>query len=239
MARITTATTLGDIVTASPSSARELERHGLDYCCGGRQTLEDACTAAGLVPQDVLGVLEASLAGETGEAEVAWATMDAAELCDHLVTTHHRYLWDELPRLSALVDKVFTVHGERHPELAEVKAYADELRADLEPHMLKEEHVLFPMVRELASATTAPRFHCGTLRNPISVMLREHDNVGELLRRLRELTADYTPPADACGSYQALYRTLEEIEADTHLHVHKENNVLFPAIERLEHRFDA
>jgi regulator of cell morphogenesis and NO signaling len=156
--------------------------------------------------------------------------MSPAALVDHLESTHHAYLRVALPRLCALADKVASVHGERHPELSEVARLVVELRADLEPHLLKEERVLFPMVRELAGAAVAPEFHCGTLANPIRVMSQEHDAVGELLALLRATTGDYAVPADGCASYAALYTGLAELEADTHLHVHKENNVLFPAV---------
>jgi regulator of cell morphogenesis and NO signaling len=130
---------------------------------------------------------------------------------------------------------VTLVHGRNHPELHEVAAAFEELRSDLEPHMLKEERVLFPMIWELASANEQrPAFHCGSLRNPISVMLIEHDRAGELLVRLRELTQGYAPPADGCASYEACYRALSELEADTHLHIHKENNLLFPMVVQME-----
>ncbi|HEX4983051.1 MAG TPA: hemerythrin domain-containing protein, partial [Ilumatobacteraceae bacterium] len=115
-----------------------------------------------------------------------------------------------------------------------VAACYEEARSDLEPHMSKEEQVLFPMIRELATASSAPSFHCGTLRNPISVMMREHDAVGELLAQLRQLTNGYVPPADGCASYVACYAALAELEADTHLHIHKENNLLFPLVLRME-----
>ncbi len=160
--------------------------------------------------------------------------MSADELVAHLESTHHRYLWDEMPRVTALIDKIVSVHGGRHPELSAIAACFAEVCADLEPHMLKEEHVLFPMIRELAASSGMPSFHCGTLRNPIAVMVAEHDGVGDLLARLRVLTNDYTPPADGCASYAACFAALAELEADTHLHIHKENNVLFPAVERLE-----
>ena len=160
--------------------------------------------------------------------------MGPAELVDHLESTHHRYLWDEMPRLSALVDKIIDVHGVRHPELAGIARCWAELRADLEPHLHKEERVLFPMIRELASSPTAPVFHCGSLANPISVMLREHDIVGGLLARMRGLTDGYRTPDDGCASYRACFDGIEALEADTHLHIHKENNLLFPAVLRLE-----
>jgi regulator of cell morphogenesis and NO signaling len=222
--------TLGELVTADPSLARHLERHGLDYCCGGSRTIAEACSTHRLDVDEVI----AELARTTHAPAPAWTSMDASELAEHIESTHHRYLWEELPRLSALMDKVESVHGRRHPELTDVGRCFDELRADLQPHLLKEERVLFPMIRELATATTMPSFHCGSVGNPIAVMVREHDTAGELLARLRELTDDYTPPADSCVSYEMLYRGLAELEADTHLHVHKENNVLFPMAEHME-----
>ena len=160
--------------------------------------------------------------------------MSADELVGHLESTHHRYLWEEMPRVSALVEKIVSVHGDRHPELVEIASCFAQVRADLEPHMLKEERMLFPMIRELAASTDLPAFQCGSLRNPISVMLSEHDAVGDLLAKLRRLTDGYTPPADGCGSYVACFAAMADLEADTHLHIHKENNVLFPMVVQLE-----
>lgn len=231
MTTIDPSTTLAELVTAHPHLARELERRGLDYCCGGQRSLASACAEVGLdaaVTVDELG----ALAGAPAPAD--WATMTPAALCDHLVETHHRYLWDEMPRLSALAEKVRTVHGDRHPELQDIARCYEEIRADLEPHLLKEERILFPLVHELEHATGLPSFHCGSVRNPIGVMHMEHDRVGELLARMRLLTSEYRPPADGCASYAALFTGLERLEADTHLHVHKENNVLFPKAVGME-----
>jgi regulator of cell morphogenesis and NO signaling len=226
---LTTTATLAELVTATPSAARVLERFGLDYCCGGRQQLADACADHALDPTEVLG----ALAALAPAPEPAWATMGPAPLVDHLEATHHAYLHTDLPRLGALVKKVAAVHGARHPELQAVEATYGELRADLEPHLLKEELVLFPMVRQLAAGSAGP---CGSAQNPISVMLAEHDRVGEILEQLRRLTNGYSVPADGCASFRALYEGLAELETDTHLHVHKENNVLFPAVLALEVR---
>lgn len=231
MTTLDPSSTLAELVTDHPGLARELERRGLDYCCGGRRSLSAACAEVGLDVAATAAELGA-LVGDPAPAD--WAGMAPAQLCDHLVETHHRYLWDELPRLSALADKVRTVHGDRHPELQQIVRCYEEIRADLEPHLLKEERVLFPLVHELQHATGAPSFHCGSVRNPIGVMHLEHDRVGELLARLRHLTGDYQPPADGCASYAALFAGLEQLEADTHLHVHKENNVLFPKAVQLE-----
>jgi regulator of cell morphogenesis and NO signaling len=233
MTVIETTTTLGELVTAHPVLARELERIGLDYCCAGRRSLADACATAGLDPDAVASELGAlSVTG----VPAAWSKLNATDLVDHVVDTHHRYLWSEMPRLSELAAKVASVHGRRHPELLGVQRLVDVIASDLEPHLMKEERVLFPMIRELAASTTAPEFHCGTLANPISVMLREHDQVGEMLEELRRETNGYNVPNDGCASYRSLYDGLAQLESDTHLHVHKENNVLFPMVLQLEHQ---
>lgn len=225
--RLDPTVTLGSLVTTNPALAGTLDRLGLDYCCGGQRSLVDAVAAAGL---DLDAVLSELATVTVPLDAVDWAAMGPTDLVDHLESTHHAYLRDALPRLGALVDKVTAVHGGRHLELGEVQSLFGALRADLEPHLLKEERILFPMIRELASATAAPNFHCGTLANPIRVMLAEHDTVGDLLARIRAAAGDYAVPADGCASYQALYAGLAELEADTHLHVHKENNVLFPGV---------
>ena len=222
---------LGVLVNSRPELARELERRGLDYCCGGNQTLTEACASKGLDLTLTVAELAAAL---TEEVNTEWSTMEAAELVDHLESTHHRYLWEELPRLSALVTKIVSAHGERHPELSAIAACYEKVRADLEPHLIREERVLFPMIRELVVAQSAPSFHCGTLQNPISMMLREHDAVGKLLAQLRQLTDGYQVPADGCPSYKACFAGLAELEEDTHLHIHKENNLLFPMVVRME-----
>lgn len=231
MSQLEASMTLAEAVDAFPQLAREFERRGLDYCCGGGRTIDEACTLVGLDPSATV----AELSALSATAEPAqWTTMTADVLVDHLEATHHRFLWEELPRVTTLVDKIVTVHGARHPELVDVAVCFAKVRADLEPHLMKEERVLFPMIRELAVSTGAPSFHCGSLRNPISVMLSEHDAVGDLLASLRRLTDGYTPPADGCATYAACFSAMAEIEADTHLHIHKENNVLFPLVVRLE-----
>lgn len=241
MTMIDTSTSLGDLVTNHPRLAGELERRGLDYCCGGARTLAESAADLGLD----IDALVADLNGlSAGDAQEAWATMGAVQLVDHIVESHHRYLWDELPRLVALADKVFNVHGERHPELAEVSRLTAAVQTDLEPHMLKEEDVIFPRVRHLAVAKTLDHHGtephcCDSLDTPISVLLNEHDRVGDLLAELRAVTGEYQPPADGCASYQALYAGLAQLEADTHLHVHKENNLLFPAVVAIERRLGA
>lgn len=226
--------TLAELVTADPGSARVLERFGLDYCCGGQRGLAEACATASIDVDDVL----AALAQQPPAGTPDWAALPPEALVDHLEATHHAYLHTELDRLGALAEKVASVHGERHPELTRVRDTYGELRDDLEPHLMKEERVLFPLIRELvAGSGDGPAPHGGALEDgPIRVMSMEHDRAGELLGELRRLSNGYEVPDDGCASYRALYEGLAELEADTHLHVHKENNVLFPAVIELEHR---
>jgi regulator of cell morphogenesis and NO signaling len=218
-------------VTIDPSLARRLEARCLDYCCGGATTLETARAQHGLDPVEVLDQFTSA---STGTASAGWSTMDVVELVNHIEATHHQFLWTELPRPAALLDEVVSVHGARHPELADIHACFTAIRADLERHLTKEELILFPMVRELATADAAPSFRCGSIQSPISAMLSEHDAVGALLRQLRDLTSAYQRPADGCASYVALFNGLDELEADTHLHIHKGDNLLFPAAVELE-----
>ncbi len=225
--------TLGEIVDHHPSLARELERRKLDYCCGGGRTLAEACRERGLDAGAVADEL-AGLAPEEPPGE--WTGLDPVGLVDHLEATHHRFLKEELPRLTALTEGIRDVHGANHPELTEVSAVFRRLRAELEPHLMKEERVLFPMVRQLVAAEFRPAFHCGSIANPISVMLAEHDHAGNLLDLLVGLTGGFETPADGCASYRACYDGLADLDADTRMHIHKENNALFPAVVALEDR---
>ncbi len=229
---LTPTTSLAEVASAYPSLIRELERLGLDYCCGGKRSLDEACRQQGLDPVAVVAELSSQplAAGTPSE----WLGLPPGELVDHLEATHHRYLKQELPRLSELAAKVSRVHGDKHPELVKTAAVLAEIRADLEPHLRREEEVLFPMIRTLASATNRPSFPCGSIANPIAVMEHEHTAVGALLEQLRALTGGYQAPADTCASTRALMAGLAELESDTHLHVHKENNHLFPAVIQLE-----
>jgi regulator of cell morphogenesis and NO signaling len=156
------------------------------------------------------------------------------ELADHIEQTHHAYLREELPRLTGLVGKIREVHGERHPKLVEVQRVFLGLRDELMMHMMKEEQVLFPMIRQMEASDNEPSFDCGSVDNPIRVMEHEHDNAGNALARLNELTGGYLPPADACNTYRATLSGLQELELDLHLHIHKENNILFPRASERE-----
>jgi regulator of cell morphogenesis and NO signaling len=209
---------LGELVTELPARARVLERAGLDYCCHGRRTLAAAAAEAGLDAE----VLAAELVAVSDPSGAEIDELDPEALVAHILATHHVYLHEELPALHALADKVHGAHGSRHPELAEVARLVAELEADLEPHMAKEERVLFPAITShVPGATLTP---------PIACMQVEHEETGALLAAVRAAAGDYEVPADGCASYQALYARLADLEADTFRHIHLENNVLFPKV---------
>jgi len=200
----------------------------IDFCCGGGRTLKTACEEKGLDAGQVLerlrGAAQASKADESDD----WASYSLSELVDHIVSVHHKYLEQSLPRVAETLEKVIGAHGRNHPELFELKKAFVALREDLEPHMMKEERILFPMIRQLDESVEAGGAHCGPIANPIRVMRMDHDRAGGLLKRIRSLTQDYTPPQDGCETYKYLFSALRELEADVHLHIHKENNLLFP-----------
>ena len=224
----TSESTIGDLVAARPLLARFFEKLGIDYCCGGKQTLAAACARRGLDVATTLALLESAGALlAAGPAEVDAAAMGQAELADHIETTHHAYLKQELPRLVEMAHRVATKHGWRDERLAEIDATVLDLANEMLSHMQKEEVVLFPLVRQIA-AGAADGFHCGSIANPIRQMEAEHESAGALTARLRELTDGFTPDAEACNTHRALLAGLAEFEADLHRHVHKENNILFP-----------
>ena len=220
---------VGQIAAERPELLPVLERLGLDYCCGGDKSVKDACLAAGVNPDEALQEFEAAAPITDDKSHnTDWTKSALSDLCDHIEQTHHAFLREQLPLISGLIEKVVAAHGEAHPELHQVRDTFAALRAELEPHMMKEEQILFPALRALESAKPTPSFPFGTVGNPINMMEHEHQNAGDGLRRLRELTDGYRFPQDACSAYQGLLVSLERLEADLHEHIHKENNILFP-----------
>jgi regulator of cell morphogenesis and NO signaling len=220
-----------------PASTRIFEKLGIDYCCGGAKSLADACNQAGVAVADVLSSLMTNATSAVNFADAEWHTASQSELIKHIVEKHHAFTREELERLEALLAKVCGVHGQNHPELFHIQDQFGKLRGELEPHMLKEERVLFPYIVQMEEAAVAnqplPAPSFGTVRNPVRVMMAEHDAAGYILGRIREASSDYTVPADGCISYKTLYSALTALEVDLHQHIHLENNILFPrAIEQ-------
>ncbi|MFP4145700.1 MAG: iron-sulfur cluster repair di-iron protein [Phycisphaeraceae bacterium] len=233
MTTISTQTTVGELVAQRPARSRVFEKLGIDYCCGGRKPLAEVCEKKGLDPQTVLTMLEAIDAAGDGE-EVDAANMGLAELCDHIVATHHAYLREELPRLDFMTHKVSSVHGDREPRLHELRDAFVAFQEEVTSHLMKEEQILFPIIKQLELGDAGAAGHCGSIANPIAQMEHEHDNAGVGLETMRRVTDDFTPPEWACNTFRALYDALAQLEPDMHRHIHKENNVLFPRAQELE-----
>lgn len=233
---ITTNMTVREVAIELPQSTRLFEKLKIDYCCGGDRPLAEACASAGVEVENVIEMLTKTL--QPNDTAPDFQNTSVPELIEHILNTHHVFTKSEMERLQALVDKVLNAHGGNHPELVKVSELWLLLCADLTPHMFKEEQVLFPYMLAMARATDqkqrAPFAPFGTVNNPIRMMMREHDTVGDILRKLRTVTSDYATPPDACMSYQTLYRALEDLEKDLHQHIHLENNILFPKTAAME-----
>ena len=236
---VTTEKTLRELVLETPAATRVLEKLGIDYCCGGNQSLEQACRAANLPIDQVLDSLEAAeLATKREGKDRDWQQEALADLVAHITSTHHKYTRSEIARLAPLLEKVRSVHGQNHAELQSIQTSFLGLADELTMHMMKEEMMLFPYIVRMEESVIErqpilpPPF--GTVQNPVSMMMHEHDSAGDTLRAMRKASGGYAAPADACVSYQTLYRTLAEFEADLHQHIHLENNILFPRAIAME-----
>lgn len=230
---------VGGIVARDYRAAGLLERHDIDFCCGGDATLEDACRAAGVDVDHVIAEL-AELSAEAAEAAERWESRDLDELTRHIVRTHHAYITSAIPIISGHLHTVARVHGMRHHEMIEAARWFDRLADELVPHMRKEEMVLFPRIEDLVRACRSGRAPAcdvpGSLESPIDAMRDEHEEAGEAMRQIRRLTNNFVPPDDACTTYHATLNELAAFEADLHRHVHLENNILFPRASELARR---
>ncbi len=214
---ITSDTPVGHVASEYPLATRVFHRHNIDFCCGGVASLGDACAKRGVDPEVVIAEIERELQGPS-EPGVRWDEAPIGDLIDHILDVYHRPLTEELRRLHVLGRKVLIVHGDKAPELEELFTVFSELETELEKHMAGEE-VAFPLFRQGRAAEVA---------KDIEGMEREHDDAGNALRRIRELTNNYEVPEGACNSWRALWHGLEQLEMETHKHVHLENNILFP-----------
>ncbi|HEX7420675.1 MAG TPA: iron-sulfur cluster repair di-iron protein [Thermoanaerobaculia bacterium] len=227
--------TVAELATAIPRAIPVLERLGIDYCCRGKQSIEEACRRSGVTAQELLLLIDS-------EASPGAAAPDASlsELMGFIVATHHIFTRDSLATLQRLSKKVRDVHGANHPELVRVAVLVTDLSDELLPHMMKEEQVLFPYVTALEAAALAgdepPVPFFGTVRNPIQMMMSEHEAAGEKIAEIRAATDDFALPAEACGSYRGLFDLLQELERDLHRHIHLENNILFPQAIAVEEK---
>ncbi len=227
---------LSQIVIDNPLAAQVFHRFNMDYCCGGGQSLEAVCDKKNVNPSDVIAQISDLEKEKYSDFTVNEETR-ASVVIDHILKRFHEVHKREIPQLLFLSEKVARVHGPSHPELIELQQLVQNLIADIEPHMEKEERVLFPMILELESALSnnleRPQFHCGSLENPIFQMESEHVEVGAILEAIRAASSDFKLPEGACNSYRAYYAALEKLEFDLHLHIHYENNVLHPMAKKM------
>ncbi len=233
--------TLGQIAARDLRKAQIFKKYGLDFCCGGKKTVKEACREKGL---DVTKIEQELQQADkiSSSRPLPYNEWSLDFLADYIVNTHHSYVKRNLPDIKAYAEKVMRVHGNRHTELLSIYKLVEEVYAELMTHMVKEERVLFPYIKELVSAANNAQplhaTHFGTVQNPIGMMEMEHEAVGGNLAQIRELSDNYSLPDDACASYNLLYRMLNEFEEDLHLHVHLENNILFPKAVELEKKLN-
>jgi len=235
---LTTAKTVRDYASETPQTIPVFEKFGIDYCCGGNRPLDEACAAVNANPEQVLKSLEAAVAQPVPPNERELRSGSLAELISHIVKTHHVFVRTQVPQIGALLEKVYTKHGQNHAELAKIRTVFQGLGEELMTHLMKEENILFPYVERMEESVIGrepilpPPF--GSVANPVRMMEHEHDNAGIALKILREASQNFTPPADACTSFRALYTVLASFEKDLHQHIHLENNVLFPRALAME-----
>ena len=231
---------IGQFVAEDYRTAAVFSKYKIDFCCNGNRSINEACEKKGIDSNVLLDELN-SILNANGEQSIDYKSWPVDLLVDYIEKKHHRYVEAKIPVLLQFLDKLCRVHGERHPELLKINELFTASAGELAAHMKKEELILFPFVKKMVNATLntedieAPHF--GTVENPIAMMMQEHDNEGERFRQIAELTDNYNPPADACNTYQVTFAMLEEFEQDLHLHIHLENNILFPKAVKLEQQF--
>jgi regulator of cell morphogenesis and NO signaling len=228
-------TSVRDLVLERPAAARVFETLGIDYCCGGSQTLAEACRTANRSTEEVGAALQKL---DSAPPERNWRNASLTELAQHIVDKHHAFTQAEIIRLAGLISKVVAAHGGNHPELAQLQTIFAGLSEELRSHMEKEEQLLFPYIAEMEEAArvnrrpAVPMF--GTVQNPEAAMIMEHEAAGQAFEKMSEITKAYTVPPDGCATYRLLYQALPAFAADMHQHIHLENNILFPRSVELE-----
>jgi regulator of cell morphogenesis and NO signaling len=229
---------VGELVAQDYRAATVFQSYGIDFCCKGHRTIAEACQPKNISSAELIHTLEDTMRSPVDQNLPDFKTWPADLLTDYIEKKHHRYTENRIREIKPFLHKVAKVHGDRHPELLEVEKLFNETAGELAMHMKKEELVLFPYIRKLYDAKITGKTidlpHFGTVKNPISAMLQEHDTEGERFRKIAGLTKDYTPPDDACNTYRVTFALLQEFEQDLHMHIHLENNILFPIAIEME-----
>ena len=230
--------TLGEIASKDLRKAEVFKKYGLDFCCGGKKTVKEACAEKGIDVTKVEQELQTADKNISTARPLPYNDWSLDFLADYIVNTHHSYVKKTIPDLRVYASKVASVHGNRHPELLAISQLTDEVCNELSSHLIKEETILFPYIKQIVNSknngTPVQNKNFNTIQNPINMMEHEHEVVGKNLDKMRQLSNNYSLPEDACASYSYLFKTLDEFENDLHIHIHLENNILFPKALALE-----
>jgi len=228
---------IGELVAIDYRTAPIFKKHGIDFCCNGNRSIADACDSKNINSEELIAKLQQAVS-QSNNSSIDYQSWPLDLLADYIEKTHHRYVESRVGEITPFLQKVARVHGERHPELYEVEELFAAAAGQLAAHMKKEELMLFPAIRRMVKAQQSGEAYVlppfGTIQNPIAVMNEEHDTEGERFRKIAELTNNYEPPADGCKTYRVTFELLKEFEEDLHLHIHLENNILFPKSIELE-----
>lgn len=230
---ITAKSIVGELVAADYRTASVFKHNKIDFCCKGNRTIAEACQNTRLEVDQLIKELSRSVE-ESADSTVDFAMWDSDLLADYIEKKHHRYVSRKIPELKAYLHKVAKVHGQRHPELIEVEKLFSTSAQELLAHMEKEERLLFPYIRAMANDEQSDRPPFEALQDLLSTMMNEHDQEGERFRKIADLSNNYTAPADACATYKVAFAMLREFEEDLHMHIHLENNILFPGVTNVD-----
>ncbi|MWB93025.1 iron-sulfur cluster repair di-iron protein [Flavobacterium sp. GA093] len=234
--------TIGEYVAKDFRTAALFSKYGIDFCCNGNRSIEEACQKKAVTADVLLQEIETVLSSKS-DSGIDYNAWPIDLLADYIEKKHHRYVSEKTPILLQFLDKLSRVHGAKHPELLLINELFKGCAGELAQHMKKEELILFPFIKKMVHATLSDELielpHFETIQNPIAMMMHEHDAEGVRFRKIAELTNNYTPPADGCNTYKVTFAMLEEFEQDLHKHIHLENNILFPKAAKLEKDFTA
>ncbi|MBX2966121.1 MAG: iron-sulfur cluster repair di-iron protein [Cyclobacteriaceae bacterium] len=237
---ITSETIVGELVAKDYRTASVFKSYGIDFCCNGNRSIAEACERKNIDHSALVEKLQQAIQ-QNGNEATDYNSWPLDLLADYIEKKHHRYVDAKIQEIKPFLHKVVKVHGGQHPELQEVEQLFNESAGELTAHMKKEEFILFPFIRKMVQLNDGheplPAPHFGTVENPIAMMHHEHDVEGERFRKIAALTGSYTPPADACNTYRVTFSLLKEFEEDLHLHIHLENNILFPKAIEMEKSF--
>jgi regulator of cell morphogenesis and NO signaling len=228
---------IGELVAQDYRTAAVFKKYNIDFCCQGNRTLSDACESKKIDEKVVIAELNALLTSQS-EGSTDYQNWPLDLLADYIERKHHRYVEEKTQEIIPYLDKIARVHGQRHPELLEINEHFKATAGELAMHMKKEELMIFPYIKKLVKAqednsqVVKPNFE--SVKYPIQAMMDDHTTEGERFRKIEALSNNYTPPEDGCATYRVTFALLKEFEQDLHLHIHLENNILFPKAIELE-----